>query len=62
MAQTKTLEMVMKELEGILESMDDEGISLEESFQLYKKGIQLCKSCNEKIDKVEKQLEIIGEQ
>jgi exodeoxyribonuclease VII small subunit len=62
MAQTKTLEMVMKELEGILESMDDEGISLEESFQLYKKGMQLCKSCNEKIDKVEKQLEIIGEQ
>ena len=61
MAQTKTLEMVMKELEGILESMDDEGISLEESFQLYKKGMQLCKSCNEKIDKVEKQLEIIGE-
>lgn len=61
MAQTKTLEMVMQELEGILEAMDSEEISLEESFQLYKKGMQLCKSCNEKIDKVEKQLEIIGE-
>lgn len=61
MAQTKTLEMMMKELEGILEAMDQEEISLEDSFQLYKKGMQLSKSCSDKIDKVEKQLEIIGE-
>lgn len=40
--------------------MDREDISLEESFKLYNQGIKLCKTCNDKIDKVEKQLEIIG--
>lgn len=61
MAQARKLETMMTELEDILKRMDEDTITLEESFQLYKKGMQLCKSCNDKIDKVEKELEIIGE-
>ena len=33
---------------------------LEESFQIYKEGMDLLKSCNEKIDKVEKKMQQIN--
>lgn len=59
-AQAKTLEQSLDELCDIIAKMDREDISLEESFKLYNQGIKLCKTCNDKIDKVEKQLEIIG--
>ena len=60
MAQTKTLEQSLEELNMIITQMDGEDITLEESFKLYNQGVKLCKTCNGKIDKVEKQLEIIG--
>jgi exodeoxyribonuclease VII small subunit len=31
-------------------------VSLEDSFKLYKEGMKLIKFCNDKIDKVEKQV------
>lgn len=62
MAQTKSLEEALQEIENIINKMDNEEISLEESFRLYHSGIKLCKQCNDKIDKVEKQLEVIGGQ
>lgn len=61
MAQAKTLEQSLEELSNIIEQMDREDIPLEEAFKLYNQGVKLCKSCNDKIDKVEKRLEVIGE-
>lgn len=61
MAQAKTLEQSLEELSKIIEQMDREDIPLEEAFKLYNQGVKLCKSCNDKIDKVEKRLEVIGE-
>lgn len=61
MAQGKSLEEALEELGAIIDKMDTADISLEESFKLYNQGIKLCKTCNDKIDKVEKQLEVIGE-
>lgn len=58
----KTLEDSFGELEIILEELDREGISLEESFDLYAKGMKLIKICSGKIEKVEKKLHIIGEE
>ncbi len=40
--------------EQTLEQQED--ISLEESFKLYKEGMKLVKSCNDRIDKVEKEV------
>ena len=60
MAQTKKLEDMLAEISDIINKMDNDKISLEESFKLYNQGIKLCKQCNDKIDKVEKQIEIIG--
>lgn len=61
MAQSKTLEETLENLEEIIIKMDNDDISLEEAFKLYNQGIKLCKACNDKISKVEKQLEVINE-
>jgi exodeoxyribonuclease VII small subunit len=39
--------------------MESDEVSLEDSFALYKEGIELIKECNEKIEKVEKQIKLI---
>ena len=51
--------MAEKELVGRMEAED---ISLEESFALYHKGMDLLKSCNDKIDKIEKKMLILDEE
>ncbi len=63
MAQKEaTLEESFGELEKILQELDKENVSLEESFDLYTKGMELVKLCNSKIETVEKKLRIIGEE
>lgn len=56
----QTLEEAMEALNQILTGLDAENISLEESFRLYQDGIGLVKYCNEKIDKVEKDIQILN--
>ena len=43
----------------IIEQMEQGELSLEESFKLYKEGVALVSSCNESIDKVEKEIKVI---
>ena len=50
------LEEAMKELETIIEDMNREDITLEDSFRDYEKGIALVKHCHATIDRVEKQM------
>nr|WP_066717751.1 exodeoxyribonuclease VII small subunit [Clostridium sp. Marseille-P299] len=57
----KTLESSFEELNSIIDSLEKEDISLEDSFGLYHKGMQLLKYCNDSIDKVEKELMILEE-
>ena len=56
----KTLEQSFEELESIIESLEQEDISLEDSFLAYNKGIKLLKECNDSIDKVEKKLVVLS--
>ena len=56
-----SFEKSMKELEEIVEKLEGENVSLEESFQLYHKGVDLLKVCNEKIDTIEKKMLILDE-
>jgi exodeoxyribonuclease VII small subunit len=56
MADELTLEQTFEKLEETIGKLQDEDISLEDSFNLYKEGMELVKSCNNKIDKVEKQV------
>ena len=59
--QQKSLEEMFEELEDILEKTEGSQVSLEESFQLYKQGMTILKKCNDKIDKVEKEVLILDE-
>lgn len=58
----KSLEASFEELNNIINKLGEEEISLEESFKLYQEGMKLLKQCNNSIDKVEKQLIVLGEE
>ena len=59
--QELTLEEAFQILEGTVLKLEEEDISLEESFQVYKQGMEILKYCNDKIDKVEKKVLRINE-
>ena len=54
-----TLEMMFAQMDGIMEQLDDKELPLEDAFALYAKGVNLIRLCNEKLDKVEKQMLMI---
>lgn len=54
------LEKAFEKMDGIIEKLESEDITLEESFQVYKEGMDLLKQCNEDIDRVEKQVKILS--
>ncbi len=55
------LEESFEKLNQILEELEKPDIALEKSFALYQEGMKLLKSCNDSIDKVEKELIILSE-
>jgi exodeoxyribonuclease VII small subunit len=61
MNNNKTLEENLKEIEVIVEKIENGDISLEESIKLYKEGVKILEQCNTKIDTIEKELLIIKE-
>ncbi len=54
-----TLESNFEQVELLLQKMEQEDTSLEESFKLYDEGMKLIKKCNDKIDKIEKDIILI---
>ena len=48
-----TLEETFEKLDGIMEKLSDDDISLEESFTVYKEGMELLDKCKRIIDDVE---------
>ena len=57
----KTLEEVLVELDEVVEQLEESTVSLEDSFSLYHKGMELLKVCNDKIDRVEKKMLMLDE-
>ena len=57
----KSLEEVFEGLDKVMGELEADGVSLEDSFRLYNQGMELLKVCNDKIDKVEKQIKILDE-
>ena len=57
----QTLETVFEQLDEIVEQLEAEDVSLEDSFGLYHKGMDLLKVCNEKIDTIEKKMMVLDE-
>lgn len=56
-----TLEEAFAVLEETVSKLEKEDITLEDSFQTYKEGMELLKYCNDKIDTVEKKVLQINE-
>ena len=51
-----SLEDKFDKLDEAVKKLESEDITLEESFKIYKEGMELLKQCNADIDKVEKQV------
>ena len=49
----------IKELEKIVEKLEKGDIGLDESLELFEKGIKLSKVCNKMLDKAEKKVSVL---
>ncbi len=60
--ENETLQDIFMQLDAVIEGMEKEDVSLEESFELYHKGMDMLKLCNERIDKVEKKMLLLDDE
>lgn len=60
--KNKTIEENMARLNEINSLMSDSSIKLEESFKLYKEGVELVEKCKKQLADVEKEIVILEEQ
>lgn len=62
---SKEKELNLEEAFGMLEEtvadLEREDISLEDSFLVYQKGMELLKKCNQAIDRIEKKVLVLEE-
>ena len=56
MSEKLTLEEKFNKLDEIVEALENEEVSLEKSFELYKQGMDYLKECNEEISIVEQKV------
>lgn len=54
-----TIEDNFKELDKIINQMDDDKCSIEKSLELYEKGIKILNETSKKVEKIEKDIEVI---
>ncbi|MGG0716547.1 exodeoxyribonuclease VII small subunit [Robertmurraya massiliosenegalensis] len=56
MDEKMTFEEAMKNLEDIVEKLEEGDVPLEEAISIYRKGMELSKLCHDKLKDVEEQL------
>ena len=59
--ETLSLEENFALLKQTVEALEAEDVSLEDAFAAYSKGMELLKTCNDQIDRVEKQVLVLSE-
>lgn len=57
----ENLEEMFKDLGELIGKMENEEITLEQTFDLYNNGMELLKKCNLSIDEVEKKVLVLDE-
>lgn len=60
-SQDLSIEDAFAQIRSLLQDMEREDATLEESFANYEKGMKLIQYCNAKIDKVEKKVQKLNE-
>ena len=56
-----SLEEAFEQIEEVISYLENEEITLEQSFQEYNRGMKLLQHCNDTIDRVEKKVLQINE-
>lgn len=54
----KSLEKELKELENIVRRLSAEELTLEEALELYTKGVEISKSCDELLEDARQKVEM----
>ncbi|MDY3330560.1 MAG: exodeoxyribonuclease VII small subunit [Pelistega sp.] len=54
-----TFEEALEELEGIVQGMEHDMLSLEDSLKAYERGVLLSKVCQEKLDAANQQIQVL---
>ena len=57
----ENLEQKFQALEEVIEKLEGEDVTLEQSFDPYNKGMTLLKNCTRMIDEVEKKVLVLDE-
>ncbi|MDR2925007.1 MAG: exodeoxyribonuclease VII small subunit [Azoarcus sp.] len=55
----KTFEAAVSELESIVQKMETASLPLEQALEQYKRGIDLLRHCQEKLDAAKQQIKIL---
>lgn len=55
-----SLEEAFERLEQTIGDMENPQMSLADSFAAYKAGMELVKYCNEQIDRIEKEVQVLS--
>ena len=55
----KKFEVALEELESVVEQLESGDLSLEDSLAAFEKGVNLVKYCNQKLNEVEKKVEVL---
>lgn len=59
MAEKKTFEQSISELEEIVSQLENGDVTLDESLSLFEKGIKLSKGCQKMLDAAEKKVSVL---
>lgn len=60
-AKKENLNELFDKLEGITKKMENEELSLEDTFTLYSDGMKVLKKCNDTIEGIEKKVQLLDE-
>jgi exodeoxyribonuclease VII small subunit len=55
----KKFETALEDLEQVVEQLESGKLSLEDSLAAFEKGVGLVRYCNEKLNEVEKKIELL---
>lgn len=58
-AETLSFEQAMSELEELVAKLDEGNLTLEDSLQLYEKGVNLSDLCHQKLEEAELRIKTI---
>ncbi len=60
--EEQSLEELFIQLESVIQKMEGEDVSLEDSFRLYHTGMDALKKCSARLEEVEKKMLILDEE